>query len=225
MISIKDYAAQHGISYEAARQQIARYSGREVDGFRISEHINKVGRTQYLDDDAIDFLNDRRSRNPVIVQQEGQSETIERMRARIDALQNRLIEAQDEYRTLLQDKHAIEMQAQKLLEDKQQVEDLRASTEAAEKRAEIAEGDKEVALKAKEEAEKAKEEAEEAAERIKVDFKQLKKELEEAKRQAAEDAARLKEEAEAAEQSEKEARERADRMENAGLFARIFRSW
>ena len=218
MISIKDYAAQHGISYEAARQQISRYSGREVDGFRISEHINKVGRTQYLDDDAVDFLNERRSRNPVIVQQEGQSETIERMRARIDALQNRLIEAQDEYRTLLQDKHAIEMQAQKLLEDKQQVEELRASTEAAEKRAEVAESDKEVALKAKEE-------AEETAERIKEDFEQLKKELEEAKRQAAEDAARLKEEAEAAEQSEKEARERADRMENAGLLARIFRSW
>ena len=218
MISIKDYAAQHGISYEAARQQISRYSGREVDGFRISEHINKVGRTQYLDDDAVDFLNERRSRNPVIVQQEGQSETIERMRARIDALQNRLIEAQDEYRTLLQDKHAIEMQAQKLLEDKQQVEELRASTEAAEKRAEVAESDKEVALKAKKE-------AVEAAERIKEDFEQLKKELEEAKRQAEEDAARLKEEAEAAEQSEKEARERAERMENAGLFARIFRSW
>ena len=218
MISIKDYAAQHGISYEAARQQISRYSGREVDGFRISEHINKVGRTQYLDDDAVDFLNERRSRNPVIVQQEGQSETIERMRARIDALQNRLIEAQDEYRILLQDKHAIEMQAQKLLEDKQQVEELRASTEAAEKRAEVAERDKEVALKAKKE-------AEEAAERIKEDFEQLKKELEEAKRQAEEDAARLKEEAEAAEQSEKEARERAERMENAGLFARIFRSW
>ena len=218
MISIKDYAAQHGISYEAARQQISRYSGREVDGFRISEHINKVGRTQYLDDDAVDFLNERRSRNPVIVQQEGQSETIERMRARIDALQNRLIEAQDEYRILLQDKHAIEMQAQKLLEDNQQVEELRASTEAAEKRAEVAESDKEVALKAKKE-------AEEAAERIKEDFEQLKKELEEAKRQAEENAARLKEEAEAAEQSEKEARERADRMENAGLFARIFRSW
>ena len=218
MISIKDYAAQHGISYEAARQQISRYSGREVDGFRISEHINKVGRTQYLDDEAVDFLNERRSRNPVIVQQEGQSETIERMRARIDALQNRLIEAQDEYRTLLQDKHAIEIQAQKLLEDKQQVEELRASTEAAEKRAEVAESDKEVALKAKEE-------AEETAERIKEDFEQLKKELEEAKRQAEEDAARLKEEAEAAEQSEKEARERADRMENAGLLARIFRSW
>ena len=218
MISIKDYAAQHGISYEAARQQISRYSGREVDGFRISEHINKVGRTQYLDDDAVDFLNERRSRNPVIVQQEGQSETIERMRARIDALQNRLIEAQDEYRILLQYKHAIEMQAQKLLEDKQQVEELRASTEAAEKRAEVAESDKEVALKAKKE-------AEEAAERIKEDFEQLKKELEEAKRQAEEDAARLKEEAEAAEQSEKEARERAERMENAGLFARIFRSW
>ena len=218
MISIKDYAAQHGISYEAARQQISRYSGREVDGFRISEHINKVGRTQYLDDDAVDFLNERRSRNPVIVQQEGQSETIERMRARIDALQNRLIEAQDEYRILLQDKHAIEMQAQKLLEDNQQVEELRASTEAAEKRAEVAESDKEVALKEKKE-------AEEAAERIKEDFEQLKKELEEAKRQAEEDAARLKEEAEAAEQSEKEARERAERMENAGLLARIFRSW
>ena len=38
MVSIKDYAASHGVSYEAVRRQIARYSGREMDGFRISDH-------------------------------------------------------------------------------------------------------------------------------------------------------------------------------------------
>ena len=139
MVSIKDYAASHGVSYEAVRRQIARYSGREIDGFRISNHIIKVNRTQYLDDEATAFLDARRAQNPVVVQQEQRDETIERLRAEVDLLQKRLIAAQDEYRALLQDKHEIEMREQALIADKQQIDALRAGFEAAEKRAEQAE--------------------------------------------------------------------------------------
>ena len=135
MITIKDYAKSHGVSYEAARQQIGRYMDREVDGFRLADHISKIDRTQYLDDEAVAFLDNRRAKNPVIVQQEGRDETIERLRQRVDDLQTRLLAAQDEYRALLQDKHAIELREQTLLADKQQIDDLKAAALEAEGRA------------------------------------------------------------------------------------------
>ena len=74
MVSIKDYAKEHGVSYEAVRSQVARYMDREVDGFRLSDHISKVGRTQYIDDEGIAFLDERRSRSPIVIQQEERDE-------------------------------------------------------------------------------------------------------------------------------------------------------
>lgn len=167
MISIKDYAASHGVSYEAVRRQIARYSGREMDGFRISDHIIKVNRTQYLDDEAIAFLDARRAQNPVVVQQEQRDETIERLRAEVDRLQKRLITAQDEYRVLLQDKHEIELREQKLLADKDAIDGIKAAAEEAIARAEKSEEARhlaeEAAKAAQEEAERVRKAAEEAS--------------------------------------------------------------
>ena len=93
--NIKDYAASHGVSYEAVRRQIARYSGREMDGFRISDHIIKVNRTQYLDDEATAFLDARRAQNPVVVQQEQRDETIERLRAEASEQKKRARDAEN----------------------------------------------------------------------------------------------------------------------------------
>lgn len=221
MISIKDYAMQHGISYEAARQQISRYSGREVDGFRISEHISKVGRTQYLDDDAVDFLNERRSRNPVIVQQEGQSETLERMRGRIDELQTRLLAAQDEYKALLLEKHSIEMREQALITDKQQIDELRAGLEDAERRAEQAEKEKEQAV----EREKAAEDARKKAEAEMETAQEAASEQEKRAKDAENAAQEASERADRAEQAALEAEARVEKMSRAGLLARIFGTW
>ena len=166
MVSIKDYAVSHGVSYEAVRRQIARYSGREIDGFRISDHIIKVNRTQYLDNEATAFLDARRAQNPVVVQQEQRDETIERLRAEVDLLQKRLIAAQDEYRALLQDKHEIEMREQKLLADKDAIDGIKAAAEEARARAEKSEEARhlaeEAAKAAQEEAERAHKLAEEA---------------------------------------------------------------
>ena len=139
MITIKDYARGRGISYEAARQQISRYMEREVDGFRLADHISKVDRTQYLDDEAVAFLDERRAKNPVVIQQEERDETIDRLRAEVDLLQKRLIAAQDEYRDLLKEKHAIEMREQGLLADKQRIEEFKAAALEAEGRAAQAE--------------------------------------------------------------------------------------
>lgn len=63
MISIKDYAKENGVSYEAVRRQIDRYKA-ELEG-----HIHKQGRTRFLDDEAVAFLQEHRLKEPVAVYQ------------------------------------------------------------------------------------------------------------------------------------------------------------
>lgn len=214
MISIKDYAKAHGVSYEAVRQQVVRYVDKEVDGFRLADHVNKIGRTQYIDDEGAAFLDERRAQNPIIIQQEQRDETVERLRARVDELQVRLIAAQDEYRALLQDKHEIEMREQALIADKQMIDEIRAETAEAVARAE--------------EAEAAQKKAEEEATGARAQAERQEKAAQEAKAEAdrlREEAELLRTEVTEAEKAAEEAKSRADQMERAGLLARIFRSW
>lgn len=68
MITIKDYAKETGVSYEAVRQRIKRYE-KELEG-----HIHRQGRTQFLDDVAVAFLNEHRLQNPVVMYDRGAGE-------------------------------------------------------------------------------------------------------------------------------------------------------
>lgn len=61
MITIRDYAKENNVSYEAIRKQIKRYED-ELNG-----HIIKQNRTQFLDDIAVAILDQRRRENPVII--------------------------------------------------------------------------------------------------------------------------------------------------------------
>lgn len=95
VMSIKDYAKARNISYEAARQQVKRYA-EELDG-----HITKQNRTQYLDDFAVELLDEHRQQNPVVVINQDRDEALEQLRAenkaltqRVMLLQSELIEAQ-----------------------------------------------------------------------------------------------------------------------------------
>lgn len=112
MQTIRDYAKNNGVSYEAIRKQIKTYEA-ELKG-----HIVKNGRTQYLDDDAVAFLDARRSQNSVIVERVEQSELIEELKnenkqllIKIASLQEQLLQEKDTVKQLQQEK--IE-----LLEDK-----------------------------------------------------------------------------------------------------------
>ena len=58
MVSIRDYAKMNNVSYEAIRQQVKRYED-ELNG-----HIIKQNRTQFLDDVAVDILDQHRKENP-----------------------------------------------------------------------------------------------------------------------------------------------------------------
>ena len=50
MKTLKEYANENHITYEAVRQQVKRYEK------ELSNHIKKIKRTKYLDEFAIEFL-------------------------------------------------------------------------------------------------------------------------------------------------------------------------
>ena len=90
LTTIKQYAEKHDITYEAVRRQVARYSD------ELAGHIIKKGRSQYLDEFAVDFLDKRRRESPVVVVVEGQKEKLEELEAQIATLKEQLMQAQNE---------------------------------------------------------------------------------------------------------------------------------
>jgi len=93
MITIKDYAAQKRVTYEAVRKQINRYKE------ELGEHLIKQGRTQYLDDEGVAFLDEKRQNNPIIIFEHDKDEQIdqlqqdnEKLKALVAELQSQIIE-------------------------------------------------------------------------------------------------------------------------------------
>ena len=101
MISIKDYAEQKNVSYEAVRKQIKRYET------QLNGHLERVGRTLYMDDDAVAFLDEKRKKNPVVVVQEDKDKVVQglynenkQLLVKITALQNELLEEKSKVQEL-----------------------------------------------------------------------------------------------------------------------------
>lgn len=140
--TLKDYARDQNVSYEAIRKQIKRYS-KELSG-----HIIRDGRQQMLDEVAVEFLNDKRQKNPVVVVQQDKDALIEQLQSEtkellleVTKLQKEIIHSKEE-KLLLSEKIA----TVELLEEKlQNYEDIaeinrqeaeRAKAEAAALRSE-----------------------------------------------------------------------------------------
>lgn len=127
-ITIRDYAEQKRVTYEAVRQQVARYRD------ELKEHIVYQGKTQMLDEYAIGFLDERRASNPVVVLDEERKEEIDDLKKQVELLtkqlmanQQEMIELQKESRTLLEQKN----EAQLLLtKNEQKVADYDRTYEA-----------------------------------------------------------------------------------------------
>lgn len=105
MISIKDYAKEHKISYEAVRKQIKRYQ-KELEG-----HISKINRTKFLDDFAVEFLNDKRKNNPIVIIEANKDEEIQRLKdenkallLKVADLQEQLLKEKDNVKLLQEEK-------------------------------------------------------------------------------------------------------------------------
>lgn len=90
MITIKEYAKKHGISYEAVRKQINRY---RVD---LGEHIFKKNKTQFLDEVAEEFLNEKRANNPIIIMDNEKDERMKALEMQNESFKNKIMELQDQ---------------------------------------------------------------------------------------------------------------------------------
>lgn len=133
VISLKEYARIHSVSYEAVRRQVARYA-KELEG-----HIIKDGRQQFLDEEAVAFLDERRQKNPVVIYQENKDEELERLRTECQQLLEELNGAKD--RIIAQQDKLYELAA-----SEQKILLLEATSKAAEDRAAQAEVDRKQAV-------------------------------------------------------------------------------
>lgn len=80
MISMKEYAESCGLSYEAVRKKVSRYKT-ELEG-----HITKQGRVQFLDEFAVDFLEEHRDQQPVVVSDVTQLREMQQIKAEKEEL-------------------------------------------------------------------------------------------------------------------------------------------
>lgn len=104
LMTIKEYSKNKGVSYEAVRRQIKQYAN-DLEG-----HIIKQGKTNFLDDVAIQILDQHRTPKTVVVdyaENELQAEN-ERLRAEIDHLKSHIINLQNEKMAYLEDKTRME---------------------------------------------------------------------------------------------------------------------
>lgn len=140
--SLREYAQEHKISYEAVRKLVNRYQ-EDLEG-----HISTQNRTKYLDEEAQKILDEKRRVQPIVILEETSKETIEELRAEIKRrdemmieLQSKLIELQESQITLIEAKTRADM----LLEDKEKKEaELKDKTEEViELRVKLTEAEKE----------------------------------------------------------------------------------
>lgn len=108
MVTLKEYAELKNISYEAVRKQVKRYAK------ELEEHIIVQNRTKYLDEYAVEYLNQKRSASPIIVQEIAKDEELEQLRTenknlllKIAQLQDELLKEKDNVQQLQQDKIAL----------------------------------------------------------------------------------------------------------------------
>ena len=126
MISFRDYAKDAGISYEAVRKKVMQYRG-ELEG-----HVHQQGRTKYLDDVAVAFLNEHRSQAPAVLYEAGRDQDLIALRKENDELKDKLIkafEAMQEQQAML-----IEAKAAQLMLESAENKAEKAAQEASEAR-------------------------------------------------------------------------------------------
>lgn len=150
MVSIKDYARDCGVSYEAVRKQIKRFE-EELRG-----HIHQQGRVQLLDDVAVAFLNEHRAPQPVVIYDQGTNPRMEELEAenrelekenadlwrRLDAAKDKIIElqpAQAKLQAAEDARHLLEesRDSYKAVAEQREAEVSAARQEAAEAKAEV----------------------------------------------------------------------------------------
>lgn len=127
LITIKDYAKQKGVSYEAIRKQIKRYEE------ELKDHLQKQNRFLMLDDEAVKFLDARRAENPVIVYEQNKDEELEELRQQNKLLLVKMNQVQEQLGKVQQQLIGEMEKTKALTSEKVQYLEYKAQSEAKEK--------------------------------------------------------------------------------------------
>ena len=90
LMTLKQFAEDQGISYEAVRRAVKRH------GDKLTGHIIENDGIRYLDEEAVKILKERRRESPIVVQTMDQGEEIRELTAQIESLRAQLMQAQNE---------------------------------------------------------------------------------------------------------------------------------
>ena len=90
LMTLKQFAEDQGISYEAVRRAVKRH------GDKLNGHIIENDGVRYLDEEAVKILKERRRESPIVVQTMDQGEEIRELTAQIESLRAQLMQAQNE---------------------------------------------------------------------------------------------------------------------------------
>lgn len=144
MVTIKQLAADQGVSYEAVRRMISRHFD------ELENHINKEGRTQYLDPEAVRIITGYMQNNTVVVEnnqaqelkdlQEENKKLLQQIivlqQGEKELLQGRedlLVKIHDLEITLLEEKHKTQLLEMKLEEQEKEEPELKTPDPEPEK--------------------------------------------------------------------------------------------
>ena len=109
MITVKEFAKKQHRTVQAVYQSIDRYK------IQLDGHIQKIGRTSYLDDDAVAFLESKREQNPVVIYQQDKDEELELLRKNADVMKAKIAELQEKVNKSQEDYIALQAENAKLL--------------------------------------------------------------------------------------------------------------
>ena len=90
MMTVKQLAQKHGVSYEAMRKTVDR--NREA----LKGHVVTRDRTRYIDEEGIRILEEERRKSKVVVIREDHADEIARLTGEVEQLKAQLLAAQNE---------------------------------------------------------------------------------------------------------------------------------
>ena len=102
LVSIREFAEMQMVSYEAVRRQTHTYAE------QLKGHIIKKGRTQYLDNYAVEFLSEKRKENAVIESKRNYHLEIRSLQEELENYKIKLLEAQNKIISLQERQQALE---------------------------------------------------------------------------------------------------------------------
>ena len=117
-MTVRQYAEQKGVTYEAARRLVQKYRP------QLKEHIVTKNRTQLLDEVAVEFLNEHRRMSPLVVVREDDAGRINDLERQVESLRAQLMTAQTELLKSQQDVIELQRQAAAMIETQAQYSQL-----------------------------------------------------------------------------------------------------